>query len=593
MAFCSSLIQLLTASSLRSRSTTPMVWSASRPAISSLAEQAADAAGEGGKQFVRLAHADAVDDAVPVVRHHHQHALALGALGRAGHGLVDELQRAGAVVQAGHRHRAATARPARHRTCWRRNTICRQGSPSNVAWANSTVAWNVLPSERRACSSMWRGAFSLRACARSMPLKFFGVVAADQVQYRQAQHVVEFLVAEGFEIGLVGAYVHAFVNEGDRVGGGVEQRVARRSDSRNAVSSRRTWRRVCNASCSRCSTVSNCFGWLRTAMPRMPPLNRSAMIWLSTCATMATSERSRPCASSCWRYLAQRHLCQRRVVQHDVRTLLVEGGLDLLATGGAGGPDRDATVAQQADDLFGILDRGFNEQDLDHRVFFHRHIGSSVPRHTSAGLYLEVSPGWVFAGGGLYMPDPASLVKIRERIAASPTSFRAIVESPALTRIGGLQGDAPIRVPGAFRPDHPAATYLRQKQFLAFREWPPTLATSPTFWRELPRSSAPLHPLVADLNRAMDVGGDQSTRTMRRPACSVAVRSARGTAATFVGRERWRASGAIPVLGSRLWRLPYRCRRWADGRRRRLSCGDAGLGGALHASGGQYDCRPA
>ncbi len=134
-------------------------------------------------------------------------------------------------------------------------------------------------------------------------------------------------------------------------------------------------------------------------------------------------------------------------------------------------------------------------------------------RHTSAGLYLEIAPKWVFAGGGLYMPDPAALLAIRRRIAESPTAFRAIVESPALRRIGGLQGEALTRVPRGFPADHPAAGYLKHKQFLAFREWPPTLATSPRFWPELLSVFRAVAPLVAFLNGAIDLAGDRPTRT--------------------------------------------------------------------------------
>lgn len=133
-------------------------------------------------------------------------------------------------------------------------------------------------------------------------------------------------------------------------------------------------------------------------------------------------------------------------------------------------------------------------------------------RHTSAGLYLEIAPRWVFAGGGLYMPEPQALLKIRQRIAETPTAFRTIVESPAVTRIGGLQGETLTRVPRGFSADHPAAGYLKHKQFLAFREWPPDLATSPRFWPELLSVFRAVAPLVAFLNDAIGVGADRSIR---------------------------------------------------------------------------------
>ena len=76
-------------------------------------------------------------------------------------------------------------------------------------------------------------------------------------------------------------------------------------------------------------------------------------------------------------------------------------------------------------------------------VFPHR----GGDRHTSAGLYLEISPEWVFAGGGLYMPDPQGLHRIRERIATDPKGFARVVNAAALKTAGGLQGESLKRVP--------------------------------------------------------------------------------------------------------------------------------------------------
>ena len=134
-------------------------------------------------------------------------------------------------------------------------------------------------------------------------------------------------------------------------------------------------------------------------------------------------------------------------------------------------------------------------------VFPHRH-GN---RHTSAGLYLEISPEWVFAGGGLYMPDPQGLHRIRERIAENPKAFERIVNASALKRAGGLQGESLKRVPRGFAADHPAAGHLKMKQFLVWGEWPPELATTPKFWTELLTTFRAAAPLLKYLNGALGV----------------------------------------------------------------------------------------
>lgn len=127
-----------------------------------------------------------------------------------------------------------------------------------------------------------------------------------------------------------------------------------------------------------------------------------------------------------------------------------------------------------------------------------------LPRHEGAGLYVEVAPGWVFAGGGMYAPLPPQLRIVREHIAANRGRFRAIVESPAFKRgAGGLGGERLKRVPRGFDPQDPAAEYLKHKQFLAGREWPASFAVSPRFYGDLVRLFQLVAPLVRFLNEPL------------------------------------------------------------------------------------------
>ena len=127
-------------------------------------------------------------------------------------------------------------------------------------------------------------------------------------------------------------------------------------------------------------------------------------------------------------------------------------------------------------------------------------------RHTSAGFYFEISAGWVWAGGGVYMPEPPALHRIRTTIAGDYEGFHAVATARALRAIGGLHGETLTRVPRGFRSDHPAAGYLKYKQFLGFHEWPPELMTTAEFWPALLKTFRAIAPLVAYLNGAMGVG---------------------------------------------------------------------------------------
>ncbi len=127
-----------------------------------------------------------------------------------------------------------------------------------------------------------------------------------------------------------------------------------------------------------------------------------------------------------------------------------------------------------------------------------------LPKHEGAGLYLEVAPAHVLIAGGIYMPQPPELHAIREHLAANFRRFRSIVESPVFRRaFDEIEGDRLRRPPRGFPADHPAAEYLRMKQFLVGREYPPAFATSPRFYRELVTRFRQMAPLIRFLNEPL------------------------------------------------------------------------------------------
>jgi uncharacterized protein (TIGR02453 family) len=123
------------------------------------------------------------------------------------------------------------------------------------------------------------------------------------------------------------------------------------------------------------------------------------------------------------------------------------------------------------------------------------------PRNEGAGLYLEIAPQWVWIGGGLYMPSSADLYAIREHIAATHPKLHRTVRARAFTQsVGELGGERLSRVPRGYLKDHPAADYLRYRQFLAGREFEAEFALRPAFYPELLKTFRAVVPLVRFLN---------------------------------------------------------------------------------------------
>lgn len=129
-------------------------------------------------------------------------------------------------------------------------------------------------------------------------------------------------------------------------------------------------------------------------------------------------------------------------------------------------------------------------------VFPHRVLG----RMNGAGLYFEIAPTWVWIGGGIYAPDTAQLAAIREHVATEHRALHRVVTSAAFARLGGLKGDRLARVPRGFDKEHPAAAYLRHRQFLGFREEPAAFAVRPDFYKQLVATFKTLVPLCRFLN---------------------------------------------------------------------------------------------
>jgi uncharacterized protein (TIGR02453 family) len=135
-----------------------------------------------------------------------------------------------------------------------------------------------------------------------------------------------------------------------------------------------------------------------------------------------------------------------------------------------------------------------------------------LPRHEGAGLYFEVAAGWVWAGGGMWAPQPPQLHRVREHIANTFPEIKRLSQAATFRRnVGLLEGDRLTRIPRGFANDDPAADYLKQYRFVAGREFPDSLASSPEFYPTLLRTFRALMPLVRFLNEPL-IDGDNYQR---------------------------------------------------------------------------------
>lgn len=123
-----------------------------------------------------------------------------------------------------------------------------------------------------------------------------------------------------------------------------------------------------------------------------------------------------------------------------------------------------------------------------------------------AGYYLHIEPGASFIGGGLYMPIPESLGKVRQEIDYNLHDFEKIISAkPFINQFGGLHDgeDKLIRVPKGYEVDNPAAEYLKHKSFIVMKSISDKDIQRDKLMPESIRAFQALKPLVYFLNSAM------------------------------------------------------------------------------------------
>lgn len=125
-----------------------------------------------------------------------------------------------------------------------------------------------------------------------------------------------------------------------------------------------------------------------------------------------------------------------------------------------------------------------------------------------AGYYFHLEPGKSFVGGGLWMPEPPVVKRVRQEIDYSLEEFKKIVTAKKFkSYYGDLYTGENVqlaKVPQGFEKDNPAAEYLRFKSWLVLHELPDAELTSTSLVKNTIEAYKLLQPLTRFLNRAVE-----------------------------------------------------------------------------------------
>jgi uncharacterized protein (TIGR02453 family) len=125
-----------------------------------------------------------------------------------------------------------------------------------------------------------------------------------------------------------------------------------------------------------------------------------------------------------------------------------------------------------------------------------------------AGYYFHCQPGEAFVGGGLWMPTPVELKKVRQEVDYCYDEFKKITGAKKFKAVyGDLIKDSEtslVKVPQGFEKDNPAADYIKLKSFIAMKKLEDKDLTSKDLVKKALEAFETLQPLLTFLNRAME-----------------------------------------------------------------------------------------
>ncbi|MBV9903343.1 MAG: DUF2461 domain-containing protein [Alphaproteobacteria bacterium] len=113
-------------------------------------------------------------------------------------------------------------------------------------------------------------------------------------------------------------------------------------------------------------------------------------------------------------------------------------------------------------------------------------------------FYMHFGDGEVFYGGGMYMPDPPALGKIRDAIVKSPAKWKAIKADKAFVKMFGPLGTdhTLAKAPRGYDPEHPLIGDIKLKSFFAIHDANAKEAQSPKFPNDVAAAFKAATPLM-------------------------------------------------------------------------------------------------
>jgi uncharacterized protein (TIGR02453 family) len=147
----------------------------------------------------------------------------------------------------------------------------------------------------------------------------------------------------------------------------------------------------------------------------------------------------------------------------------------------------------------------FSKDKTPYKSHFGAFFARGGRKWDGAGYYLHLEPGAIFAGGGLWMPEPSLLKKVRQEIDYDFPAFKEIVDNKSFRKLfPKLNGEALSRPPQGYDVNNPAIEFLKMKSLTAGHPMKDEDLTSGKAIKNVVGVFTTLSPLINFLNRAQE-----------------------------------------------------------------------------------------
>lgn len=121
------------------------------------------------------------------------------------------------------------------------------------------------------------------------------------------------------------------------------------------------------------------------------------------------------------------------------------------------------------------------------------------------GYYIHIEPGKSFVAGGMYMPDPGNLSKIRQEIDYSGDTLGKVLTSKTFRKwFDGLDDFDKLKtVPKGYPKDHPRLDWLKHRSYIVSHNFTDKEVKDKKFLKKLVEACKALKPLNDFLKESM------------------------------------------------------------------------------------------